>query len=491
MRLTTRLSLMLTLLSTVVLGSTLGVLYFAERRHLLEQTLKEQGVALEKLARVCADSILDDNELGRLTYLKTLWTSAEPGLLVAVMLLDGSGRVLMHSDFLKSDFSARQRPASQAWARRAAESATALRETVDEGGRTLSTLSIPVVVNGRREGTAIVAHDQGSIDRYIDHIQYESLLRFRQAILVGIVLSLVFAFLLARTFGKPIQELSYGADLIGQGKLQHRIPAERSDELGDLARKFNGMAQKLAELDELKDKFLSQITHDLRNPLASIIGYVDMLLLNIQGPLTGRQSEALGVVLRNGNFLAELINNILDVTKLEAGRMEISLRETPLRPVVDSVIELMQVKADEFKVSLGREGIAEGLSVWSDEQALRRVLVNLVSNALKFTPSGGSVRIEWARAPDGADRLAVRDTGIGIPKDKLHRLFQKFSQIEETRNKVREAKGTGLGLVICKEIVEQHGGVIWVESEYQRGTSFLFTLPRRAAAPAAAAAHAG
>jgi two-component system cell cycle sensor histidine kinase PleC len=145
------------------------------------------------------------------------------------------------------------------------------------------------------------------------------------------------------------------------------------------------------------------------------------------------------------------------------------------------VLDLLAPKAAEYGVTLVDDGVPDGSAVWADEPALRRLLTNLVSNALKFTPSGGRVSVEWEdQGPAGA-RVAVRDTGVGIPPDKVDSLFTKFTQVEETMHKVRFAKGTGLGLVICKEIVEGHGGRIWVESEYQRGSAFLFTLP---AAPA-------
>ena len=147
----------------------------------------------------------------------------------------------------------------------------------------------------------------------------------------------------------------------------------------------------------------------------------------------------------------------------------------------DEVVEMARSIADEYKVRLSDSEVPAQARVWADEQALRRVLTNLVFNALKFTPGGGTVGILHSKDPDGADLLAVRDTGIGIPADKLKMLFRKFTQIEETQDKVRKTKGCGLGLVICKEFVEAHGGRIWADSEYQKGTTFYFTLPPRRA----------
>ena len=187
------------------------------------------------------------------------------------------------------------------------------------------------------------------------------------------------------------------------------------------------------------------------------------------------------VVIQSGTDLAELIDNILDVTKLEAGRLSFVPARAPLRPAVQGVLALLASKAAEYGVTLDASRVPAEAAVWADEQALRRVLTNLVSNALKFTPRGGTVSVEWAREPLGGDRVTVRDTGIGIPADKLPTLFTKFAQVEETMHKVRYAKGTGLGRVICKEIVEAHGGTVRVESPPGGGAVFSFTLPPKPA----------
>ncbi|HVE13534.1 MAG TPA: HAMP domain-containing sensor histidine kinase, partial [Elusimicrobiota bacterium] len=239
---------------------------------------------------------------------------------------------------------------------------------------------------------------------------------------------------------------------------------------------FNLMAERLAELDELKDGFLAQITHDLRNPLAAAMGRIELLLKGYQGSLTDEQKESLAMAMTSAVFLNELITNILDLTKLEAGKMELHPQLLDLSACAASVTGMLQVKADEYGVALDVSGIPAGALVWADEQGLRRVLTNLVSNALKFTPKGGGVRLRWSRLPDGRDRVSVEDTGIGIPKAKLDTLFKKFSQVEETKKAAR-SPGTGLGLAICKQLVEGHGGTVGVESEYRRGTTFYFELP--------------
>ena len=194
------------------------------------------------------------------------------------------------------------------------------------------------------------------------------------------------------------------------------------------------------------------------------------------GPLSAKQLESVKVSTRNQKFLAELINNILDITQLQAGKMPLD-KGRLFRGLVVDVAESLRVRAEEFGVTVRHDGVADGAFVFADQQALKRVLMNLFSNALKFTPSGGSISFGYAPLPSTGARIWVTDTGIGIPETKIHQLFQKFSQISETRNKVRQSEGTGLGLVICKHIVEAHGGKIGVQSEYQKGTTFWLELP--------------
>jgi signal transduction histidine kinase len=470
MKLTAKLVWVMLSLSMVGLSGSTTMLYIYERRHLFAQMEQNQVATLEKLGRVCAESMLDENDLSRLAYLKTFWASSPKGLISFAVFLDGKGRVLMHSDFLSADLSLLNQKLPEEAARGIiGGSEDSIRRSVVEGPRPLSVHSAPVKVGGRRVGTVAVAYDKLEEERFVRSLQRDSFTRSIQAGLFGLVLSLGLAVLFAKTLVHPIKELAIGTRRIGQGDWKYRIPVKHKDELGDLAGDFNSMAHRLGEIDEIKDSFISKITHDLRNPLSSVIGFAELLH---SGPLSSEQVRPVEIILKNGNYLSELVDNILDVTKLEAGRMVFARKPVPLLPCVQEVLETMRNRADEYSVRLDCSGVPAWVVLDADEQALKRILMNLVSNALKFTPAGGTVSVEW-----NADVVSVRDTGIGIPNEKIGSLFQKFSQIAETRGKVRETKGTGLGLVICKEMVEAHGGRIWVESEYRKWTAFLFTIP--------------
>ncbi|MBI5200708.1 MAG: HAMP domain-containing histidine kinase, partial [Elusimicrobia bacterium] len=479
MRLTAKLSLVLSGLAVAVLSSAVLPLYWTEQGHLLEQRDARQLAELQQFGRVCGDSVREGDPAARQGYLKTLLLFAEPGAIAYALFADDSGRILLHSDFLHGDVSSRGRQVSGPTMARALEAQAGLRQPLKAPSGDVELLSTPVFDvstpgGQKRLGTAFIAYDRAALEASLNRVQRESLWRVAAAAWRGLALGLLLALLLGRALTKPIESLGEGARAIAQGKLETRIPAPQADELGDLAREFNVMASKLAEVDEMKDSFLAQITHDLRSPLSTVLTCLDALSLGGMGTLNPKQSDCVGVAGKSADYLGNLIGDMLDLTRMEAGRMEYRPAAVDLKTLAHDVASLMKPQADEYGVALDVSGVREETVVWADERALKRVLVNLASNALKFTPAGGKVSIAHAAA-DGLDRVSVSDTGIGVPAEKLTLLFKKFSQIPETKNKVRPARGTGLGLVICKQIVEAHGGSIGVESEFGKGTTFSFT----------------
>lgn len=484
MRLTGKLALVLFFLSADLLLAALAFLYIRERGHLSEQARFDSRSALQRFARVVAETFEPDNDSRRLGYLGMFLGSSPSGHVAEAMLLDAEGRVLLHSDFLKGDYSLRRRPTGELSLQEAVHAKAALERTLEAGGRRFALNSQPVIRGGRRRATVVALYDISVVERDIAAIQRRTLGHLVGVFAAGIAAALATAFLVARALTSPIRALEAATRRIGAGELSYRIPDGRGDELGDLARSFNAMAIQLAALEELKEGFLSRITHDLRNPLSAILGYVELILLGMQGPINDRQRESLDIVVKNGAYLAELINNILDLAKLEAGKMQMLPEAVPLAALVADVLDLARPRALEFKVELAGPPAPCDTQVWADASALKRVLLNLVFNALKFTPPGGRVSVSWDRTAEGDDIVAVRDTGVGIPAAKLGTLFQKFSQVSENQNKARPARGTGLGLVICKEIVEAHGGRIGVESREGQGSVFSFSLPRAGSARA-------
>ena len=470
MRVATKLTLLLSGSALALLASAFFPMYLSERHRVVEEMEFRQLADIQRFARVCADSLAARDGVALSNYLKTLFLFSEPGSIAYAMLLDESGAVVSHSG---------SSPAG-ATARLAASAKTGSRQTVDDPSGALEVLSAPLFElapsGERRAGTAVIAYHRSALDAALSRMRRESLARVGRLALPALVLGVGLAFFFGRALTRPIAALEAGAREIGKGRLDVRVASESSDEVGSLAKEFNSMAAKLAELDELKEGFLAQITHDLNNPLAAVATYVDLLLTGVHGPLNKEQERSLRVVADSAAYLDSLLGDILTLTRLDAGRLELQRNPVDFVALAGAVVDLMGAKAREYGVRLETR-TTQGSMVWADEQSLRRVITNLVSNALKFTPKGGQVTVTLAEV-DGADLIEISDTGVGIPAERIDSLFQKFFQVAETRNKVRESRGTGLGLVICKELVQAHGGRIGVRSDYGRGSTFFFTLPK-------------
>jgi len=232
--------------------------------------------------------------------------------------------------------------------------------------------------------------------------------------------------------------------------------------------------EQMKEAVELKSKFISTASHELRTPLTSIKEGVNLVYSEIAGPLNGDQKEFLGIAKRNVDRLARLINDVLDYQKMSAGRMDFNLKSLSINEAVKAVEETMRPLTKEKGLELIIELDDAVPLVNFDKDKIIQVLTNLVSNAIKFTETG-SVKITTSRTDDKVI-TAVKDTGGGIKPEDMHKLFVEFQQLA-TKDADRKTGGTGLGLVISKKIVEGHGGRIWVESDYGKGTTFYFELP--------------
>jgi len=244
------------------------------------------------------------------------------------------------------------------------------------------------------------------------------------------------------------------------------------------AREASALAQvneELRRLDELKSEFLAMVSHELRTPLTAIIGYSRLVLRQVHGTLTPKQAEYQEAIYRSAQRLSDLINDLLDVSRLEAARIELHPRPTDARQVVEHVLGVVRVAAQAKQIRLVNELDATAPLVQADPTRLHQVLVNLVGNAVKFTPAGGTVRVRGGRQGDQA-WIAVEDTGVGIPRDELARIWDPFYQVESPMR--RRQGGSGLGLAIVRRLVELHGGLVRAESEGEgRGSRFSFTLP--------------
>jgi two-component system, NtrC family, sensor kinase len=320
-----------------------------------------------------------------------------------------------------------------------------------------------------------------------------------------LLLAVATSVLLARRLVRPIESIQSAAAKIGSGSLDQRIEIRSNDELGALADEFNRMAAQLREsyagleqkveartlelanalrdLDEKsreletasshKSQFLANMSHELRTPLNAIIGFAQVLAERLFGDVNEKQEEYLQDILGSADHLLALINDVLDLSKIEAGRVELDVAPFSLREILERGVVMMRERAshDGVRVSLGANGSADLVS--GDERRISQVIFNLLSNAVKFTPDGGTVDVR-ATQRDGEVRVSVTDTGPGIAAEDHARIFEEFHQ---TESGAERRDGTGLGLALSKRLVELHGGRIWVESELGKGSTFVFTFP--------------
>ncbi|HEX9822625.1 MAG TPA: ATP-binding protein [Methylomirabilota bacterium] len=241
------------------------------------------------------------------------------------------------------------------------------------------------------------------------------------------------------------------------------------------ARALAQVNEELRRLDQLKSEFLAMVSHELRTPLTAIIGYSRLLSRQVHGPLSAKQIEHQEAIFRSAQRLSDLINDLLDVSRLEAGRVELSARPTRVRQVVDQVAAVVAVAAQAKQIRLDNAVAADLPLVNADPSRLQQILVNLVGNGVKFSSTGGLVRVSAGRQRDQV-WVSVEDRGVGIPKDELVRIWDPFYQVETPMQ--RRHGGSGLGLAIVRRLVELHGGVVRAESEGEnRGSRFTFTLP--------------
>jgi signal transduction histidine kinase len=243
-----------------------------------------------------------------------------------------------------------------------------------------------------------------------------------------------------------------------------------------LFREIEDKSRQIEAANRHKSEFLANMSHELRTPLTAIIGFSEVLSDKLFGELNDKQDEYMGDIVSSGRHLLSLINDILDLSKVEAGRMELDVTRFDLPMAIDNALILIRERATRHGIKL-EHYIDERLGdIVGDERKFKQILLNLLSNAVKFTPEGGSIVVSAALA-NGAVEVAVSDTGIGIAPEDQQTIFEEFRQVGTDAAKKRE--GTGLGLTLTKKFVELHGGSIRVESAVGKGSTFTFTLPVR------------
>lgn len=447
----------------------LGSLYFAERNHLLKESENARRDVAQKLAGVSRESILSKDEIMLFNYMRDLTNS--PDILWA-MFLDPNGRVLNHSNLsLKNKIL--EDPASQ---KALAASSIEQRSSLSQAGLEVLEYAVPVRIAGKRIGTSRLGYDAQRLRARVADALQDSLQRFLAVTFLSFIMGILLAFYVAKTLSRPIRILTKGVEEVGRGKLNTRIRVTGKDEIGLLSSKFNQMAERLSELDKLKDLFIATVSHDLRNPLVAIKMSAETLLSDEAS--REDQKEVSDIILRSTQRLMTMVNNILDVAKMKAGRMEYNKKPVHPERLVDEIFRLYEIPTKNKGVAM-RKSLPKNIPPLEvDEEMILRVFTNIVSNAVKFTREGDRITIgAKLHAQSSEVEFFVSDTGLGISNEHIPQLFQEFSSVSQVAPSIKRHQGAGLGLSIAKVIVQGHGGKIWVQSKPGKGTTFSWTLP--------------
>lgn len=443
----------MTLAGTVMIGGFLGV----ERSYFLAEGRRTHQTHTDHLAQICAETLVNNDELGLMNVLKELKKSTD---LEEAFCVDKNGKILAHSDVKMLGQKLDLKPPAWFSPLPLEEKAGPWRysSVASRGGN-------PVIY-------ARTVYQSAAVQKMVQD-RLSSMVH-RSMGLGGAVLglALILAWVTARTMIRPIRKLAQGVRRVGRGDWTVRVPDNGPGELGELAREFNAMSNQLGDLDRLKDEFINNVSHDLRNPLSAIATSAKMLRTDNLPPTS---FPLLKVIEAAALRLRTMVNNILDTAKMRDGRLTFEKTVFPPHKFFEDLIALFKPMADKSGKTLVLDLPADLPPLHADEEKILRIFLNLLSNAFKFTKAGDEVGLS-GRFHNSWMEFRVWDTGWGIPPERLATLFNPFHSTDEGPNAPPQ-QGTGLGLSIVKVLVEGHGGRVTVDSTLGKGTSFTVTLP--------------
>jgi signal transduction histidine kinase len=466
MRLFPKLALLVSgLLLAAVLGLS-ALYYMSEERLIRQEAQAHQQELLQNLVLIAQDAYFSTDDLLLATYTHSLlkWNPE----LISASVVDPHGRIKAHSEphniGKMSDGAA-------------PSSALLLSQSVKYGRLYL--------------GTASVMFSQKVLDALLQARLAELQKRVLSLTVFVLFLGLVGSFGMALSWTRPIKRVIAGAEAIGRGRWDVDLGGSerRRDELGILSRSIGAMAGELKELDQMKEDFVTSVTHELRSPLGAIECFLNKIAdeRRLGRPPT-QWDDYHNRMAQNVQRLTRFVNDLLDVAALDRGKVQLQPEVVDAAALAREAVALFEASIEKKRMRLDLE-VAEGLpKVLADPDKITQVLDNLLSNAIKFTPEGGRIRLQLEDlSPRPFVQISVIDSGLGIRPEDQAKIFNKFEQVKSTRQKIRGPKGTGLGLTICRSLIELHGGELRVRSQEEEGSTFSFTLP---VAPAAVEAFA-
>jgi two-component system sensor histidine kinase GlrK len=464
--------LVLMLLAVVVLGNQLSVIHQiqAVNQELADLNVESARTVLE-LERLA--NLLGDDALGYFALLDPDYAA---------------GVVKLRNDFIELLGQLRETANSERERAATAELAEALDDfwkvfnRLKEQKQTWDPHEVPPDL------TLTVNHLQAQTEVAFDAIKTEIRARVAAAAEVGrkaqrlsllaggfaLLLGVMVAGLIVRSINDPLRRLVQGTRAIAKGQFWHRLPVRGKDEFAELARDFNAMSERLGELDRMKKDFVSHVSHDLKAPLASIRQIMHLLLQGIPGSLNDQQKSLIQLSYNSAERLAAMVGNLLDVSRMEAGSMEYRMAANDLVALIKSVTDEFEVQANQKEIRFRLECDQPRVLAECDRERIVQVIGNLYENALKFSPGQTEIVTRIGKTKAGAIQVSVLDSGPGVPDGHKEKIFQKFHQVKQ--GKKVAGQGVGLGLAICKTIVEAHRGQIWVEDNPNGGSVFSFVL---------------
>ncbi len=476
----TKLSLLFLLLM-VGLGAVVtlvSVRSFERFANETEQKLNMQlaAVLAQRLEPLLGEDIRDEVVEEELTRIR----EANPR--IELYLLDPDGSIL--AEYLMEDGAGLSRTAVDLEPLRrflAGEPAPILGDDPARQGQSKPFSAAPIEIMGKPDCYVYVILSGAQYADVVGMVRGSYIVRTAgRALAISLLVTGLVGLLLFSILTRRLRTVTASVSRFAEGQLDERIRYRSRDELGHLASSFNSMAdtivaniEDMKRVDRQRRELIANVSHDLRSPLSSMQGYLETISMK-GGELTDAQKkEYLNVVARNAESLSSLVSELFELSKLDAGQVEVKMESFSATELVQDLVLQFRPEAERKRVDLGAEIPSDLLMVRADIALVERAITNLISNAIQFTPAGGHVRVRTQRVEDGVE-VAVSDSGPGIPEEELGRIFERFYRVDKSRS--RDRGGAGLGLAITRKIIELHGSEIEVDSRLGEGTTFSFRL---------------
>lgn len=439
-----------------------GALLTSDARHLRAQTERAHQTAAQHLAHACREALVNRDDLAVINFFNELRTT---GHFLEASCVDLNGKILLSSQ-----------------SRRMGETWPPAERVPEKSGKTVSwahgilrwIYSSPILWKGKQTATALVVYDGEKSNAEVRMFLIASARRAIPVTVLVLATGVLVAWASSLTLTKPILKLVNAVRRVARGDWTVRVPDRAPGELSELAREFNEMSRRLAELDRLKDQFVYTVSHDLRNPLSAIATSARMMRGEGLPVWTAPLLDSLESSVTR---LGTMVNNMLDTARLGEGGLSFDCRPLAVQRLLSEVLELYKPLASSTKKQLSISCPPDFPIVWADEEKLQRILLNLLANAFKFTSDGDRIAVTMESLVAGSVQFSVSDTGRGISPERLSHLFEPFRSTKGVVGEAARPQGAGLGLSITKALVEGMGGRVTVESTLGRGSTFRFSLP--------------